>query len=180
MPIYRDTTFSVRVYTGENIRCDPFMVDLCTWQDYWKQKQFNSLRCGQGCRRWAAAKMAHSLVFHSRRLSGQFTAENCPELWSIVGSTNQHLTPRWWTNTEAMTRPAVQLSSVCTVSDTVLAPPPQSLEQLSTPVSSIETKRPPWHPPTLQTIHVSSGQTSHTLRLLTLTQTATCWMDRRK
>lgn len=35
--------------------------------------------------------MAHSLVFHSQRLSGHFTAENCPALWSCVGWTNQHL-----------------------------------------------------------------------------------------
>lgn len=63
--------------------------------------------------------MAHSLVFHSQRPSGQFTAENCPELWSCVGWTNQHLALRWWTNTEAVTHPAEQLSTVCAQSLTL-------------------------------------------------------------
>lgn len=109
---------------------------------------FISKRCGQGCHSWPTAKMAHSLVFHSQRLSGQFTRENCPELWSRVGWTNQHRALRWWTNTEAATHPAKQLSGACSRSLTLVLPPqpPQSLEQLSTSVNTIETQRHPRQP----------------------------------
>lgn len=156
---------------------DPFMVVLYPSLDLWEQKGFNSSRCGRGGHSWPTAKMAHSVVFHSQTLSSHFTAENCCDLWSCAGLTNQHLAPRWRTNTEAVTRPAEQLGSA---GDMALPPLPQSLERLSTSVSTIETKRHPQHLSTLQTIHVSSEQTPNTLRLLTLTQAATCWMARRK